>query len=235
VSILLVVFIMGLVYHDGMQVPRQEVPSETGRVNQKRRTRVAIVDAAKGLLDQGITPTVAQAAEVALVSRSTAYRYFPTQESLLIEVTVHLDVDEIEQVVTAPVARGQARERTLTVIEMLNRHVFDAEASYRTAMRLYLDLWLAAAAEGDDAPVVREGRRRRWIEDSLAPLRGEVDDERWEHLIAALCVLAGSEAMVVLRDVCRMDTDDALAVTGWAADVLLRETFGNGSRRDGGS
>jgi AcrR family transcriptional regulator len=232
VSILLVVFIMGLVYHDGMQVPRQEVPSETGRVNQKRRTRVAIVDAAKGLLDQGITPTVAQAAEVALVSRTTAYRYFPTQESLLVEVTVHLDVDEIEQVVTTPVARGEARERTLTVIEMLNRHVFDAEASYRTAMRLYLDLWLAAAAEGEDAPVVREGRRRRWLEESLAPLRGEVDDERWEHLIAAL---AGSEAMVVLRDVCRMDTDDALAVTGWAADVLLRETFGHGSRRDGGS
>ena len=37
---------------------------------------------------QGITPTVAQAVEFALVLWTTAYRYFPTQESLLLELSV---------------------------------------------------------------------------------------------------------------------------------------------------
>ena len=39
----------------------------TGRANQKRRTRAAIVAAAGDLMAQGITPTVPQAAEAALV------------------------------------------------------------------------------------------------------------------------------------------------------------------------
>jgi AcrR family transcriptional regulator len=53
-------------------------------VNQKRRTRAALVEAAQRLLDQGRTPTVADVADEALVSRATAYRYFPSQEHLLL-------------------------------------------------------------------------------------------------------------------------------------------------------
>jgi hypothetical protein len=32
--------------------------------------------------------------------------------------------------------------------------------------------------------------------------------------------------MVVLRDVCHLDEDDAVAVTDWMARVLLEATFG---------
>ena len=47
----------------------------------------ALVAAAKDLARAGAAPTVAEAAEHARVSRATAYRYFPTQESLLVEVS----------------------------------------------------------------------------------------------------------------------------------------------------
>jgi hypothetical protein len=43
-------FVVVRKYHEGMTVPRQGKSSETGRVNQKRRTRVAIVEAAQELL-----------------------------------------------------------------------------------------------------------------------------------------------------------------------------------------
>jgi AcrR family transcriptional regulator len=198
---------------------------ESGRVNQKRRTRAAIVAAAQDLLDQGITPTVAQAAEVALVSRTTAYRYFPTQESLLLDVAMSVDVDEIEQLVALPVTADEARERTVAVLDTFNRHVFDAETKYRTALRLYLDLWLQAAATGDDSPVIREGRRRRWFEASLAPLQSRVDAAEWERLITALCVLSGPEALTVLRDVCQLDQDTARTITRWAAETLIGATL----------
>src|SRR5438105_15805173 len=69
-----------------MNGPRQADP----RANQKKRTRAAIVQAASDLLREGTPPTVAEAAERALVSRATAYRYFPTQELLLLEVA-HLE------------------------------------------------------------------------------------------------------------------------------------------------
>jgi AcrR family transcriptional regulator len=204
---------------------------ENGRVNQKRRTRAAIVKAAKDLLDQGVAPTVAQAAEAALVSRTTAYRYFPTQESLLVEVALDVDVDEIERIVATPVETDGAEERALVVLDLFNRHVFDAEAQYRTALRLYLDRWLDAAARGDDEPILREGRRRRWYEESLAPLRSSVDADAWDRLVTALCLLGGPEAMAVLRDVCQLDQDTGRAVTRWAAETLLRSTFEPGTGR----
>lgn len=214
-----------------MSVPRRAAAPEGGRVNQKRRTRAAIVAAAKDLIEQGVAPTVAQAAELALVSRTTAYRYFPTQESLLIEVAMNVDVDDIERVVATPVESAGALDRALHVLELFNGHVFAAEAQYRTALRVYLDLWLAAAADGEHAPMVREGRRRRWFEESLAPLRPTVEAADWDRLIAALCVLGGAEAAVVMRDICQLEPEEAQAVTGWAAQTLLRATFGQTKRR----
>jgi AcrR family transcriptional regulator len=215
-----------------MTIPRQppeaEKSRETGRVNQKRRTRVAIVDAAIELLDQGVAPTVAQAAEAALVSRTTAYRYFPTQESLLLEVALHADVEDIEAVVNEPVDAAGAADRVLTVLHRFNRHVLSEEIRFRNAMRVYQDLWLAASAAGDDAPVVREGRRTRWFETCLAPLRAQVGEAAFDRLVAGLSVLGGMEAMTALRDVCRLDGDEALAVADWAARVLVAATLTDG-------
>lgn len=217
---------MGLAYHDGMAVPRQEEILDRGRVNQKRRTRAAIIGAAKELLAGGATPTVSQAAAAAQVSRTTAYRYFPTQESLLVELAMTADVGDIEELVASDVTPEQARGRALEVLDLFNRHVADAEIEYRTALRLYLDQWLQEKEAGDDAPQVREGRRRRWFEQSLAPLRGTVAPEHWERAIAGLCLLSGPEALAVLRDVCHLDDEAGRATARWAAEALLDATFG---------
>jgi AcrR family transcriptional regulator len=220
---------MGRVYHDSMQIPRQapghEAAPGDGRVNQKRRTRAAIVAAAQDLLAQGVTPTVATAAELALVSRTTAYRYFPTQESLLVEIAMHADVDDCEDLVAQPVDAATAAARVRELLDRFNRHVHAEEAQYRTALRLYQDMWLEAAKAGDDTPVVREGRRKRWFETVLAPVRDQVGDVAFERLVAALGLLCGVEALVVLSDTMHLDTPTALALTDWAAGVLLEATL----------
>src|SRR5579885_1316568 len=59
-----------------------------GRERQRHRTRRDLVAAAAALLREGRTPTVAEVAEAAQVSRATAYRYFPSQEMLLAEVAL---------------------------------------------------------------------------------------------------------------------------------------------------
>ena len=211
-------------YHDGMSVPRQEEVLETGRVQQKARTRAALVEAAEELLRQGVTPTVAQAAEAARVGRTTAYRYFPTQESLLVELSVTMDVSDLEALVAAPLERDGVRDRVVEVVQRLNRRVHDEEVQYRTTLRLYLDQWLEATSHGDPAPTVREGRRTRWLAGSLAPL-GLPEPER-ELLVAALSLVMGAESMVVLRVVCHLSTDEALAVTDWATWALLDAALG---------
>jgi len=196
-----------------------------GRTNQKQRTRQAIVDAAIALMDDGTTPTVAQAAESARVSRTTAYRYFPTQESLLLEVALHAHVDDLEALVAEPVDAQQAVERALEVLHRFNERVLEEEVRYRNAMRVYQELWFDASVAGDVTPVVREGRRARWFRTVLAPLREQIGDGAVERLVLGLSVLAGMEAMTALRDVCRLPPEEALAVTDWAARALVAATL----------
>jgi AcrR family transcriptional regulator len=193
-------------------------------VHQKARTRAALVAAADELLRQGITPTVAQAAEAAQVGRTTAYRYFPTQESLLMELSLTVEVSELEALVAEPVDRDGARARVVEVVQALNRHVQAEEVQYRTAVRLYQEQWLDAFGQGDASPTVREGRRTRWLAQSLAPL--DLPKAERERLVAALSLVMGAESMVVLKDVCHLSSDEALAVTEWATRALLEAALG---------
>jgi AcrR family transcriptional regulator len=209
-----------------MSALRQEAPpASAGRVNQKRRTRTAIIAAAQAIIERGETPTVAQAAEDALVSRTTAYRYFPTQESLLLELSININVRELEQLAAQPLDGTKPEDRLLEFVDLFNRNVVANERLYRTGTRHFMDTWLAAERNGDDHAFTREGRRARMIATILEPLRDTISDGDLQRLEAALCVIAGSEAMMVLRDVCRLDVDEALAISHWAAEVLLAATL----------
>src|SRR5215510_1392048 len=59
-----------------------------GDSRQKRRMKVLLLRTAADLVAQGRAPSVAEVADAADVSRRTAYRYFPTQEQLLAEVSL---------------------------------------------------------------------------------------------------------------------------------------------------
>jgi len=143
---------------------------------------------------------------------------------LMTRVAVSADVDDIELLAHEAVDQEAAPARAVEVLQTFNRRVLDDEVHYRTTLRLYLDQWLAASADGDSSPVVREGRRTRWLGSALAPLRGTVPDDDLDRLVAALALLTGIEAMSVLREVCQLSEDEALAVTEWAAETLIDAT-----------
>lgn len=199
----------------------------SGRTNQKRRTRAAILAAAQAIHERGETPTVAQVAEEALMTRQTVYRYFPTQESLLLELSLEIDIQDVEDAVAAPPEGRSPQDRVLDLVASLNRFCVENEALYRNAQRHYLELWLAAERRGEphDEPQ-REGRRARWIATVLEPVRDSLPEEQRRRLEAALCLVAGGEAITVLADVCRLTGEDAVDVTTWAADALLTAALG---------
>ncbi|MCC6718913.1 MAG: TetR family transcriptional regulator [Acetobacteraceae bacterium] len=193
------------------------------RANQKRRTRAALVAAASELLRRGTQPSVAEAAEAARVSRATAYRYFPTQESLLVEVSeLSPTVANVEKTFPALARTENAEDRLTMLLDAFNPILFANQAPMRTALRVYLDTWFAARRAGDDNPEVREGRRTRWLDEVLAPVRRELPAPAWRRLRAALSLTLGSEALIVMKDVCRLDDAEALATLRWTAIALLR-------------
>ena len=66
-------------------MPASAMPRTSPRSNQHLRTRKDLLLAAGRLLKEGRQPTMDEIAAAALVSRATAYRYFPTLEAQLIE------------------------------------------------------------------------------------------------------------------------------------------------------
>lgn len=197
------------------------VKAEDPRANQKARTRAAIIAAAQELKRNGTAPTVEQAAEQARVSRATAYRYFPTKEALLIEVsdiTVHAAPVEA---LLANLSTDDVEQRLVLLLDTFDQIVLTEEEHFRTASRVYQDTWLRSHRNGDDAPVVREGRRMRWLQTVLAPL-DDLPPDRKRLLQAALALTLGGEAIITMKDVCRLEDDQALAVLRWAATALLR-------------
>lgn len=193
----------------------------SGRMNQKRRTRQALVDAAVALVRRGETPTVAEVAEVAQVAKSTAYRYFPTQELLL--ATARLEAangPDLAAVDAAAGRPGPAEARLDAVVRADHTLVTRHEAAFRAFLRATL----APRDDTADAPR-RPGNRLRYLADALDPLRGELGAERLERLVLALALCVGLESLVVLVDIGGLAPDEAEAVKRWAAAALLHRAL----------
>ncbi len=91
------------------------------------------------------------------------------------------------------------------------------------------------AANGLDT--VRDGRRVRWLDEVLRPL-GHLPGEHYRRLRAALTLTLtltlGIDSIVIMKDVCRLDNDEALEVPRWSAITLLRAApAADGASRDG--
>lgn len=205
-------------YHNAMSVPQKPDP----RANQKWRTRNALVEAARKLLEAGIRPTVAEAAEEARVSRATAYRYFPTQDALLAEAAFTPAVADIDKLIAAETS-PDPEARLMKLLDSFNPLVLAEERAMRMALRAYLDAWFQAAGTESEGNPVREGRRMRWLDKALGPLRGGLREAEYRRLQAALALTLGVEPIIVMKDVCGIEGYEALAVLRWVARTLLRE------------
>jgi AcrR family transcriptional regulator len=193
---------------------------EHGRIRQKRRTRQALLDAGARLLAEGRSPSLAEVAEEALVSRTTAYRYFPSIDALLGEAFFEQEIPTAEQLFADPV--GSPVERVLHVEEKMNEVLFAQEVSTRIVVRNTIDAWLASAP--DDRPV-RPGRRLRLLDAALEPLAATLEPMTLHRLRNALALAIGTEAVLATRDVCGLEVDEAREVTRWACEALVRQAL----------
>src|SRR3954451_18319358 len=135
---------------------------ETGRSRQKQRTRMALVAAARDLVALGgRPPTVAEAAEAASVSGTTACRSFPTQKSLLLAAP-----PEVEATSTLPTdVTDDPEERVAAAVRGFMAMVVDTEPQQRTMLRLSLE----TDTESRQLPL-RQGRAIGWFTEALEPL-----------------------------------------------------------------
>lgn len=188
------------------------------RANQRKRTRAALVQAAGEAMRKGQTPTVEEAAEAAGVSRATAYRYFGSQQALVLEVSLEqFNVDPE----SAELNEGPVEARVDAAIRGLVKMTWEHETYFRTFLMHALEQWLRTQREGAEGYPVRKGRRLEWLERALAPLPAKMPRQD-RRLRIALSMLCGVEAMIVAKDVWGCTEREAEEASRWAAQVLLQ-------------
>ena len=187
----------------------------SSRVNQKERTRQAILAAARDLIRSGGEMTMPAVAKSALVSEATAYRYFPDFASLLLEA-----LDGIwpgPETALAPVAGSDDPvERIGCATQALLRHVL----TYQGVVRAMIAATITRPGEA----AVRPGHRFGLIDLALRPMAA--DTAVLAQLRRDLAVVISAEALFTLTDLCGLSPEDAIASAVHTARALTQAATG---------
>jgi AcrR family transcriptional regulator len=191
-----------------------------GRVNQKQRTRAAIVAAARDLITGSAEVTMPAVARAALVSEATAYRYFPDLVSLLREAVDDTWPSPAEALASAEHSADPV-ERIAAGTERLLRHV----QAYQGAVRAMI-----AASVVRPGAAIRPGHRFGIIDHALAPLEssfGEQSPEAFRQLKRDLAIVVSAEALFTLTDLYQLSPDEAIASAVHAATTITAAAAGS--------
>jgi AcrR family transcriptional regulator len=190
---------------------------QSGRPNQRSRTRKDLLQAAARLVTQGRTPTLDEVAEEALVSRATAYRYFTNIEALLVEAAVDVATPE-----PGELFRDDASRDAVARLERVDTALHDMILANEPLLRTVLAHAIQQDAQSDEAgPPRRQNRRTPLIEAAIAPARDEFRPADMKFLMKALALILGPEAIIVFKDVLQLDDADARKVKRWAIRALV--------------
>lgn len=189
-----------------------------GRANQRQRTRQALIDAAIALRDEGHNPTVAQVAERAMVSRATAYRYFPSPEALISETAADRDMTPLENLWRP----GDDPVKGIGLAaNALNTLLLDDEIGLHVMERSFMTVWL----ETEPHESLRPGRRMSYIEPIVDSLKDVLSPRARKRLKQALSIVIGTEALIAVRDIGGASIEESLDTCVWAARALVRQAL----------
>jgi AcrR family transcriptional regulator len=190
-------------------------PARSSPSNRELRTRKDLLRAATQLIKQGHKPSMDEIAKEALVSRATAYRYFPNVETLLAEAPADAATDALDALFDGDTS-VDAEARIDKAEAAMHRVTYDNEASLR------IMLANSISHSQDAAAPLRQNRRLPLIESALSTSREHFREADYKKLCAALSVIFGTESMIVFRDVLRVDEKTARKVKSWAVKALVR-------------
>jgi AcrR family transcriptional regulator len=190
---------------------------DQGRMEQKQRTRQRVLESAAQMIAEGKSPTVTEAADLANVSRRTAYRYFSTQQQMLAEAALTIARSEIAQM-ELPEALDQRLDQT---VRALQGFVYDNEAALRLLVQMNMQEPVAAKPV-KKPPIPARVNRVKFIETALRGVRKRLKPAEYERLVSALVLCMGIESAMALAYIRKLSPTQATDVCAWAAQQILK-------------
>ncbi|WP_248723244.1 TetR/AcrR family transcriptional regulator [Seonamhaeicola sp. ML3] len=186
---------------------------ETGRKQQKLKTRNKILASAKNLLRKGTDFTLEQIAEDANISRATVYRYYSSVDILSLEAGLDWQTKPPEAILK-PLLDKDIRHKLIGVQDYFNQLTYNHENAFRK--------YLSHAITSNSDEGKRGARRVKTLELALENNTLNLSEEDTEKLIVVATALMGVEATIVTKDVCGLDNETSKTILNWGLDTLLK-------------
>lgn len=194
---------------------------DTGRSKQKQKTRQKILDTTKQLLQKGQNLSLEDVAEASGISRATIYRYFSNIDILCseasLDVFTYSTAAIFQETKDLPII-----ERILYIQNYFNDLALDNEPSFRKYLSIYLKQDMSNKKES-----IRGSRRTAALKLALIPYRNQLDSTVYNHLITAATALMGIEPIIISKDVCHLDNNEAKKSLTWGLKTILQSVFKN--------
>jgi len=184
--------------------------------------RKTLLDAAQRLMAQGITPSVAELAEHAQVSRATAYRYFPSQSALIAAVVDESLGPILAWDSKAPDAAARVDELLRFAYPRLEAHEAPLRAAILVSLQQHAE---ASAGRAGNEPRLVRGHRVDILKRAIAPLAATLTPAQQDRVAQALSLVYGTEVFLVLKDIWRLDLPEVTEVARWTANAIIQQAL----------
>jgi AcrR family transcriptional regulator len=180
-------------------------------------TQRKLLAAAMQLVRRGRTPSVAEVALAAGVSRATAYRYFPNRSTVIAAVVA----ESLGPVRSYEPRASDGRQRVRELFSKTFPRFKEFEPHMRAALQLSLEHESLERVGLLEEPQYRRGFRRGLLERAAAPLRQQLGRRRYDQLLKALSMVYGIEPYVVLKDIWGSRDREVEEIARWMVEALI--------------
>jgi AcrR family transcriptional regulator len=163
----------------------------------------------------GTKPDLEQIAEEAMVSRATAYRYFPGVEALLVEAALDTAAPVADEVL-----RDASPDDPVARVQRVDTAMHEMILANEAQLRIMLMHSLQRGAGSELPP--RQNRRTPLIEAALAPARERFKPADLRMLTRAHALVIGTESVIVFKDVLQLDDAETRKVKRWTIRALVQ-------------
>ncbi|KRC86408.1 TetR family transcriptional regulator [Achromobacter sp. Root83] len=188
----------------------------------RARMRKTLLDAAQQLMAQGVTPSVAELAEHARVSRATAYRYFPSQSALIAAVVDESLGPILAWDSNAPDAAARVDELLRFAYPRLESHEAPLRAAIMVSLQQHAE---ASAGKAGPEPRLVRGHRVDILKRAIAPLAADLTPAQQDRVAQALSLVYGTEVFLVLKDIWKLELAEITDVVRWTANAIIKQAL----------
>lgn len=185
----------------------------SGRTGQKLKTRKKILLGAQHFISKGEDFSLEDVAEHINMSRATIYRYYSSTKVLSHEAALDLSTESPE-IIHNNLKHLDLIDMLIGIQDYYNHLTLNNESAFRQ--------FISVAITSKSPELKRAARRKQSLHLAFAENQTTLNLNEIDKLVNLLTVLMGAEAIIVSKDVCKLNDEDSCELLNWGLKLIMK-------------